>query len=165
MEQWDENVRIGYIISLIFCSLVVTIFCCAPNIYLIIRHFKDNEPLKRPDVDWAYQAYNDYNDFRTTQNTQSHVSDELHSADTHDKGHVKLTQRDSSGLKVSKLEAFHNRSVSERLGNIEPILFQSSDGDGDDKQSSTSIAGVSVANSLYETRVTYKFKFRDTVNA
>lgn len=68
VDDWDENVRVGFIISLIFCALITAIFCISPNIYLLYRHYSENEPLEKPDVDWAYLAYNDA---RTTQRSMS----------------------------------------------------------------------------------------------
>lgn len=49
----------GYIAALIFCSIIFAAFCLAPNIYLLVKHFKSNEKSAvtvTPQVDWALLA-------------------------------------------------------------------------------------------------------------
>lgn len=54
-EEWDQSVEVGYIVALCFCSLIFLAFCLAPNIYLIICHFRSNKQgvTVTPQVDWA----------------------------------------------------------------------------------------------------------------
>ena len=49
-----DNVHFGYIVSLIFVAIMFVTFCCAPNFYMLFRHFSQNEPLATPKTDWAY---------------------------------------------------------------------------------------------------------------
>ena len=53
-EEIRDDVRVGYIVSLCFVALMIALFCCAPNIYHLVRHFSNNEPLATPKTDWAY---------------------------------------------------------------------------------------------------------------
>ena len=61
-----ESVRTGYIVSLIFVSIMFVTFCCAPNFYMLFRHFSQNEPLATPKTDWAYQSQLHPTDYKTT---------------------------------------------------------------------------------------------------
>ena len=68
VENWDDNLEVGYIISIVFCAIVAVTFCIAPNVCLLFKHFSSNEPLQKPDVDHFYEAYDDR---RTTQSSIS----------------------------------------------------------------------------------------------
>ena len=39
-ETWKGDVRVGYIISLCFCSVIFILFCLIPNAYIIWKHFR-----------------------------------------------------------------------------------------------------------------------------
>ena len=54
VEEWYASVSVGYVVALVFCGIMFVVFCCAPNIFHLIRHFTDNKPLSNPNVDWAY---------------------------------------------------------------------------------------------------------------
>ena len=93
VENWDDNLEVGYIISIVFCAIVAVTFCIAPNVCLLFKHFSSNKPLPKPDVDHAYL---NYADGRTTQSQISEdlitVTDHtglLRSNDTHDLTHKK----------------------------------------------------------------------------
>ena len=41
-KVWQEELKGGYIAACIFCTTVLVVFCIAPNVYLLTKHFKRN---------------------------------------------------------------------------------------------------------------------------
>ena len=51
IEDWKESVDVGYICALIFCAIVLVTFCIVPNVYWLVRHFKNNRSLNEGQSD------------------------------------------------------------------------------------------------------------------
>ena len=55
VQTWKSDVRIGYIVSLCFCSIVFVLFCLVPNGCLLWKHFRKEEVEPHAALDWQYQ--------------------------------------------------------------------------------------------------------------
>ena len=53
-EEWYSDVRVGYIISLIFCAFVFLFFCIIPNVYVVFRHYSKETVDPAPKLDWQF---------------------------------------------------------------------------------------------------------------
>ena len=51
LEDEIEMLHVGYICAVIFCAFMFATFCIAPNVFLVISHFRKNPSLTELKAD------------------------------------------------------------------------------------------------------------------
>ena len=54
-EEWKDDVNLGYIISLVFCSVLFALFCVVPNAFVVWRHCRQKETTPNDKLGWRLQ--------------------------------------------------------------------------------------------------------------